>query len=111
MCSNCLGKDKNGIASAWVFLAAAREKNFTHAAEQLHITQPTLFCQIADFEDKLGVKLFTRSNHNIILTEDGRLLKRRAGNSEFSGKDEAGFFDIREVQKPRDCSRGFCAFR
>ena len=73
MCSNCLGKDKNGIASAWVFLAAAREENFTHAAEQLHVTQPTLFCQIADFEDKLGVKLFTR-----ILTEDGRLLKRRA---------------------------------
>lgn len=59
-------------------MAAAREENFTHAAEQLHVTQPTLFCQIADFEDKLGVKLFTRSNHNIILTEYGRLLKRRA---------------------------------
>ena len=78
MCYNCLEKDKNEIASAWVFLAAAREENFTHAAEQLHVTQPTLFCQIADFEEKLDVKLFTRSNHNIILTEDGRLLKRRA---------------------------------
>lgn len=75
---NCLEKDKNGIVSVWVFLASAREENFTHAAEQLHITQPTLFCQIADFEEKLGVKLFTRSNHNIILTEYGRLLKRRA---------------------------------
>ena len=60
------------------FLAAAREENFTHAAEQLHVTQPTLSCQIADFEEKLGVKLFTRSNHSIILTEDGRLLKHRA---------------------------------
>ncbi len=29
-------------------------------------------------EEELGVKLFTRSNHNIILTEDGMLLKCRA---------------------------------
>lgn len=60
------------------FLAIAREENFTRAAEQLHVTQPTLSRQIADLETELGVKLFVRSNHNIILTEDGMLLKRRA---------------------------------
>lgn len=60
------------------FLAVAREENFTRAAEQLHVTQPTLSRQIADLEEELGVKLFTRSNHSIILTEDGMLLKRRA---------------------------------
>mgnify|MGYP004557165619 FL=1 len=60
------------------FLAVAREENFTRAAEQLHITQPTLSRQIADLEAELGVKLFTRSNHSITLTEDGMLLKRRA---------------------------------
>lgn len=60
------------------FLAVAREENFTRAAEQLHVTQPTLSRQIADLEEELGVKLFTRSNHNIILTQDGMLLKRRA---------------------------------
>ena len=60
------------------FLVAAREENFTRAAEQLHVTQPTLSRQIADLEQELGVKLFTRSNHNIILTEDGMILKRRA---------------------------------
>ena len=60
------------------FLAVAREENFTRAAEQLHVTQPTLSRQIADLEAELGVKLFVRSNHNIILTEDGMLLKRRA---------------------------------
>ncbi len=60
------------------FLAIAREENFTRAAEQLHITQPTLSRQIADLEQELGVKLFIRSNHNIILTEDGMILKRRA---------------------------------
>ena len=60
------------------FLAIAREENFTRAAEQLHVTQPTLSRQIADLETELGVKLFVRSNHNITLTEDGMLLKRRA---------------------------------
>ena len=60
------------------FLTVAREENFTRAAEQLHVTQPTLSRQIADLEAELGVKLFTRSSHNIILTEDGMLLKRRA---------------------------------
>lgn len=60
------------------FLAVAREENFTKAAQQLYITQPTLSRQIADLEEELGVKLFLRSNHNIILTEDGLLLKQRA---------------------------------
>ena len=60
------------------FLAVAREENFTKAAQQLHLTQPTLSRQIADLEQELGVKLFIRSNHNIILTEEGMILKRRA---------------------------------
>lgn len=60
------------------FLAVAREENITRAAEQLHLTQPTLSRQIADLEQELGVKLFTRSNHSILLTEDGMRLKRRA---------------------------------
>ena len=51
------------------FLAIAREENFTRAAEQLHVTQPTLSRQIADLEQELGVKLFTRSNHHIVLTD------------------------------------------
>lgn len=60
------------------FLAVAREENITKAAHQLHITQPTLSRQIAQLEEELGVKLFKRSNHHIVLTEDGMILKRRA---------------------------------
>lgn len=60
------------------FLAIAREESFTKAAQQLHITQPTLSRQIAQLEEELGADLFVRSNHNIILTEDGMILKRRA---------------------------------
>ena len=60
------------------FLVIAREENFTRAAEQLHITQPALSRQIAGLEQELGVKLFVRSNHPILLTEDGMILRRRA---------------------------------
>lgn len=60
------------------FLAVAREENITRAAHSLHITQPTLSRQLAQLEEELGVKLFQRSSHNIVLTEDGMILKRRA---------------------------------
>lgn len=60
------------------YLMVAREENITKAAELLHITQPTLSRQLAQMEEELGVRLFTRGKHSITLTEDGMLLKRRA---------------------------------
>ena len=42
------------------FLMTAREENITRAAEQLHMTQPTLSRQLAKLEEELGVKLFRR---------------------------------------------------
>lgn len=60
------------------FLTVAKEQSFTRAAEQLHITQPTLSRQLAAFEEELGVSLFERKGKNITLTDEGILLKRRA---------------------------------
>ncbi len=60
------------------FLMAAREENITRAASLLHVTQPTLSRQLMQLEEELGVKLFERSSHSIILTDEGMLLKRRA---------------------------------
>ena len=60
------------------FLTVAKEQNFTKAAEQLHITQPTLSRQLAAFEEELGTVLFIRKGRNITLTDEGILLKRRA---------------------------------
>lgn len=60
------------------FLMVAREENITKAAQLLHVTQPTLSRQLMQLEEELGVKLFKRSNHSIILTDDGMLLRRRA---------------------------------
>lgn len=60
------------------FLMVSQEENITKAAQLLHVTQPTLSRQLMQLEDELGVKLFERSNHSIVLTSDGLLLKRRA---------------------------------
>ena len=60
------------------FLAAAREENMTKAAEQLHVTQPTLSKQLKGLEDELGKKLFIRHSFSIALTEEGILLRNRA---------------------------------
>lgn len=60
------------------FLAVAREENMTRAAEQLHVTQPTLSKALKSLEDELDKKLFTRHSFSIRLTEEGVLLRNRA---------------------------------
>lgn len=60
------------------FLAIAREGSITNAANFLHVTQPTLSRQIRDLEDELGQKLFTRGSHNMTLTVEGMILRKRA---------------------------------
>ncbi|SMQ81623.1 DNA-binding transcriptional regulator, LysR family [Bacillus sp. OV166] len=60
------------------FLTVAREGSITGAADFLHVTQPTLSRQLKDLEQELGKKLFTRSSHSIILTDEGILLRKRA---------------------------------
>ena len=60
------------------FLMAAREENITKAAQLLHVTQPTLSRQLMQLEDELGVKLFERTNHSVLLTDEGFLFRRRA---------------------------------
>ncbi len=60
------------------FLTVAKEGNITHAADILHITQPTLSRQLRDLEVELGVTLFHRGNRQISLTDAGVLLQQRA---------------------------------
>ncbi|GEQ06525.1 LysR family transcriptional regulator [Staphylococcus gallinarum] len=66
------------LRTLFYFVTVAKEESITRAANSLHITQPTLSRQIKDLEEELGVKLFTRSNHHIHITEAGVLLKQRA---------------------------------
>lgn len=55
------------------FLEAARELNFTRAAENLRLPQPAVSRYIASLESELDTKLFTRErNRKITLTEAGK---------------------------------------
>lgn len=60
------------------FLEVAREGSVTHAAQRLHISQPTLSKQLKDLEAELGKKLFVRGSFSVRLTDEGMLLRRRA---------------------------------
>jgi DNA-binding transcriptional LysR family regulator len=69
------------------FLAVARERNFTRAAERLHVAQPALSRQVRLLEQELGVELLHRTTHEFELTEAGRFLLDR-GPGLVSAADE-----------------------
>ncbi|MDT0467238.1 transcriptional regulator CynR [Streptomyces gibsoniae] len=52
-------------------LAVAEHGNFTRAAEELHISQPTLSQQIKQLERTLGVQLLDRTGRTVRLTDAG----------------------------------------
>lgn len=80
------------------FLTVAREGSLTAAANFLHLTQPTLSRQLKDLELELGKKLYTRSSHSIILTDEGMLLRKRAEEIiEMVDRLEAEFHSMEET--------------
>src|SRR5690348_2697921 len=61
-----------------VFLECARLKNFSRAAELLHMSQPSVSFHINQLEDWLGAPLFTRHGKRVELTEAGVYLQSQA---------------------------------
>ncbi len=79
------------------FLSVAETGNITKAANSMHLTQPTLSRQLQELEKELGQKLFIRGNHNVSLTPEGIILKKRATEIiELVEKTENEFSSIKD---------------
>ncbi len=59
-------------------VAVARTGNFSRAAEQCHVAQPSLSQQVQKLEDELGERLFDRMKREAKLTPHGEAFLRRA---------------------------------
>ena len=60
------------------FCAVAETGSFSRAAEQSHVSQPSLSQQILKLEDELGARLFDRLGRSVRLTELGKTFLPRA---------------------------------
>lgn len=61
-----------------IFCILAEELRFTRAAERAHTVQSNVTAQIKSLEHELGVKLFDRLGHRIVLTEPGQRFRQYA---------------------------------
>lgn len=61
-----------------VFLYAARYLNFSHASEELGMSQPTVSVHIRKLETELGLELIEQIGKSLYLTEPGRRLMEYA---------------------------------
>lgn len=67
----------HGVAA---FLAVAKRQSFTGAAAMLGLTRATVSAQVADLEERLGVRLLHRSTRAVRLTPAGQAYCDRLGD-------------------------------
>ncbi len=60
------------------FITVCESMNFTRAAKELHLAQPTVSLHIHALEKHYGVKLFTYSGKKLALTREGRVVLEEA---------------------------------
>jgi len=61
-----------------IFAKVAELKNFSKAAQEMYLTQPTISQHVSSLENYLGIKLFDRMGKEVALTKAGEILYRYA---------------------------------
>ena len=61
-----------------IFAKVAELKNFSKAAQEMYLTQPTISQHVSSLENYLGIKLFDRMGKEVALTRAGEILYRYA---------------------------------
>lgn len=62
-----------------LFCSVARYKSISRAADELHLSQPTVTKELRRLEDQVGFPLFVRHPRGVHLTQEGEYLYRRLG--------------------------------
>jgi DNA-binding transcriptional LysR family regulator len=62
------------------FVAIARERSFTRAASQLGVSQSALSHTIRALEERMGIRLLTRTTRSVVPTDAGDRLLEAVGN-------------------------------
>ena len=70
---------RENINDLLAFLAVARERSFTRAAAQLGVSQSALSHTIRGLEERLGLRLLTRTTRSVAPTEAGERLLNSVG--------------------------------
>ena len=78
------------------FVAIARERSFTRAAAQLGVSQSALSHTLRTLEERIGVRLLTRTTRSVVPTEAGDRLLATVGNH-LDGI-EAGLAELGELR-------------
>jgi len=63
-----------------IFVTVVEHKNFSRAAEELYLSQPSVSLQIRNLENQLGTKLINRSPKHLELTQSGEIFYGYAKN-------------------------------
>lgn len=82
--------------------ALYEEKHFARAAERSFVSQPTLSIAIKKLEENLGLKIFERQNHDVIITSSGQKIIDQAYKilSEANNLNEIAKLSINPYSEP-----------
>jgi DNA-binding transcriptional LysR family regulator len=70
---------RENINDLIAFLTVARERSFTRAAAQLGVSQSALSHTVRGLEERLGLRLLTRTTRSVAPTEAGERLLQTVG--------------------------------
>jgi DNA-binding transcriptional LysR family regulator len=70
---------RQNINDLFAFLAVAKERSFTKAAAKLGVSQSALSHTVRGLEERLGLRLLTRTTRSVSPTQTGERLLRSVG--------------------------------
>ncbi|SRR5579871_969707 len=89
--------DRDNASDLLVFLSVAQERSFTRAAAKLGMSQPALSQIVRALEERLGVRLLSRTTRSVAPTQAGdRLLKTIAPRFDEIDAELAALSALRE---------------